>query len=72
VIEKKPVRSREDRFTWSFWHFDWPDATPGEHTIVSRATDEDGRIQPSADDPTMKNKATYWEANQQWVRKVRI
>ncbi len=72
VIEKKPARGLDTRFTWSFWHLDWRDATPGEHTIVSRATDEDGRIQPAADDPSMKNKATYWEANQQWVRKIRI
>ena len=47
-------------------------ATPGDHTIVSRATDEDGRVQPSAEDPVMKKKATYWEANQQWVRKIRV
>ena len=72
VIEKKPARGIDAKFTWSFWHFDWKGATPGEHTVVSRATDEDGRVQPSADDPVMKKKATYWEANQQWVRKVRV
>ncbi|MEN9677668.1 MAG: hypothetical protein RIS76_3564, partial [Verrucomicrobiota bacterium] len=51
---------------------DWPNPTPGDHSVVSRATDEDGRVQPSADDPVMKQKATYWEANQQWVRKLRL
>jgi DMSO/TMAO reductase YedYZ molybdopterin-dependent catalytic subunit len=69
ILEKKPVRSE---FTWSFWHFDWPDATPGEHTVVSRATDSDGRQQPAADAPAIKRKMTYWEANQQWPRKIRI
>jgi hypothetical protein len=69
TLDRKPVK---DRFTWSHWRFDWRNATPGEHTVVSRATDADGRIQPSADDPVMKNKRTYWEGNHQWVRKIRI
>lgn len=69
VIEKKPVR---DRFTWSFWRLDWKDATPGEHTVVSRAIDEDGRVQPSSEDPDIQLKRTYWDANQQWVRRIRI
>lgn len=69
TLEKKP---RGAKYTWSLWHFDWRDATPGEHTIVSRATDADGRTQPSAEDPVIKNKRTYYEANQQWVRKIRI
>lgn len=72
VIEKKPARGLDAKFTWSFWHFDWPSPPPGEHTVVSRATDADGRVQPAVDDPTMKKKATYWEANQQWVRKLRV
>jgi DMSO/TMAO reductase YedYZ molybdopterin-dependent catalytic subunit len=69
VLERKPAK---DRFTWSLWRFDWRDASPGEHTVVSRATDADGRVQPSVDDPAIKNKRTYWEGNQQWVRKLRI
>jgi hypothetical protein len=72
VLEKKPARGLDAKFTWSFWHFDWPAPTPGEYTVVSRATDADGRVQPAVDDPTMKKKATYWEANQQWVRKLRV
>jgi hypothetical protein len=69
AVEKKPSR---DRFTWSFWHYDWKDAAPGEHSLVSRAIDEDGRVQPSLEDPEIKEKRTYWDANQQWVRKIRI
>ena len=69
TLEKKP---RGAKYTWSLWHFDWRDAAPGEHTVVSRATDADGRIQPSAEDSVIKNKRTYYEANQQWVRKIRI
>jgi DMSO/TMAO reductase YedYZ molybdopterin-dependent catalytic subunit len=69
VLERKP---RDARFTWTFWHFDWADPGKGDHTVVSRATDADGRVQPAADDPSIKNKKTYWEANQQWPRKIRI
>ncbi len=72
TLAKKPAKGWDTKFTWSFWHFDWKNATPGDHTIVSRAVDTDGRAQPPADDPTMKKKATYWEANQQWPRKVRV
>jgi DMSO/TMAO reductase YedYZ molybdopterin-dependent catalytic subunit len=68
-----PARlSEQKQFTWTFWNFDWKDAKPGEHTIVSRATDTKGRVQPAADDPAIKNKVTYWEANQQYPRKIKI
>jgi len=72
VLEKKPTRGLDARFTWSFWHLDWKSPPPGDHTVVSRATDEDGRVQPSVEDPTQKGKITYWEANQQWVRKLHL
>jgi hypothetical protein len=72
VIGKKPARGADTQITWSFWHFDWKNPTPGDHNVVSRATDEDGRVQPAADDPAMKQKATYWEANQQWPRRLRM
>jgi len=52
--------------------YDWKNAASGEHTLVSRAIDTEGRVQPSADEPEIKLKRTYWEANQQWVRKIRI
>jgi DMSO/TMAO reductase YedYZ molybdopterin-dependent catalytic subunit len=57
---------------WTFWSFDWNHAPPGEHTLVCRATDDAGRVQPTADEDAIKLKKTYWEANQQYPRKVRI
>ena len=59
-------------YSWTFFHYDWKEAAPGEHTVVSRAIDMDGRMQPSADEAEIKLKRTYWEANQQWPRKIRI
>jgi hypothetical protein len=69
VLEKK----KEDApYGWTFWHCDWASPKPGEHTVVSRAVDADGRVQPPADDPSIKLKRTYWEANQQYPRRLKI
>ena len=65
-------RDGQPEHTWTMWTYDWKNASPGTHTLVSRATDEQGRVQPSADDPAIKLKKTYWEANQQVPRRVRI
>jgi DMSO/TMAO reductase YedYZ molybdopterin-dependent catalytic subunit len=64
--------SQKEPYTWRFWSIDWKDAKAGEHTITSRAIDAKANIQPAADDPAIKLKKTYWEANQQWPRKVKI
>jgi DMSO/TMAO reductase YedYZ molybdopterin-dependent catalytic subunit len=64
--------AEQQKYTWTFWTYEWKDAVAGEHTIVSRATDEKGRVQPSADDPFIKLKKTYWEANQQYPRKIKL
>jgi DMSO/TMAO reductase YedYZ molybdopterin-dependent catalytic subunit len=65
-------RSPREKYTWRFFSFDWKNPEPGEHQVVSRATDEEGRVQPAADDPAIKLKKTYWEANQQWPRKISV
>ena len=41
---------------------EWANATPGEHTITSRAVDTQGNIQPAMDDPRIAKKRTYWES----------
>ncbi len=65
-------QSHHNHFAWTFWSLDWREAPAGEHTLVSRAIDSRGRIQPSADDPEIKLKQTYWEANQQYPRKIKV
>ena len=60
------------KFGWTFWNYDWKNPEAGEHTLVSRAIDENENIQPAADDPMIKLKKTYYEANQQYPRKIRI
>jgi len=67
-IDKK----NRSKYCWTFWAFDWKNASPGEHTLVSRATDVEGRSQPTADDPVIKLKKTYWESNNQWPRRIKV
>jgi DMSO/TMAO reductase YedYZ molybdopterin-dependent catalytic subunit len=41
-------------FSWIRWDFAW-DAKPGEHVLMSRATDDAGRQQPLVRDPARKD-----------------
>jgi DMSO/TMAO reductase YedYZ molybdopterin-dependent catalytic subunit len=59
-------------FAWRIWSVESIGLTAGEHTITSRAIDEQGRIQPAMDDPSIANKHTYWESSGQVTRRVRI
>jgi DMSO/TMAO reductase YedYZ molybdopterin-dependent catalytic subunit len=65
-------RRNQSKYCWTFWTYDWRNPSPGEHTLVSRASDTNGNVQPSAEDPRIKLKKTYWEANQQVVRKIKV
>ena len=35
------------RYAWRLWKFDWKAAKPGDYTVMSRATDSQGRTQPA-------------------------
>lgn len=67
------LRHEDDSpFTWSFWTLDWPDPTPGEHTVTSRAIGADGEMQPAPDDPFLTGKTTYWESTGHISRQIVI
>jgi DMSO/TMAO reductase YedYZ molybdopterin-dependent catalytic subunit len=55
------------QFSWKFFTYEWNGLAPGEHTIVSRATDGNGVVQP--EDSALAEKKTLWENNGQFVRK---
>lgn len=59
-------------FCWTFFSFDAGTLKPGKHVLVSRATDVNGNVQPTAQDPEIANKKTYWEAYQQWPREIEL
>lgn len=67
-LDKKPGAPH----AWTFWTYDWKSPETGEHTLISRAADAEGNLQPSPDDSAIKLKKTYWEANQQLARRIRV
>jgi hypothetical protein len=58
------------QFSWKLFTYRWEGATTGEHTLVSRATDVNGIMQPTAAELTRKK--TFLEDNSQFPRKIMI
>jgi len=56
-------------FAWTLWSLDWPDATAGSHTLVSRAIDAAGTIQPTEAE-WQRNMKSLRENNSQWPRLI--
>lgn len=59
-------------YAWRFWTFDWGRPGPGDYRVRSRAIDMKGNVQPAPNDPVITSRRTYWEANGQIAREVRI
>jgi DMSO/TMAO reductase YedYZ molybdopterin-dependent catalytic subunit len=58
------------QYSWKLFSYRWQGATPGEHTLVSRVTDANGVVQPTAAE--LARKKTFLEDNSQFPRKVMI
>jgi len=74
-IDDGPWREAEvdrdsTRYSWKLFRYAWENASPGEHTIVSRVTDANGQVQATADQ--MPEKPSRWENYAQFPRSVRI
>jgi DMSO/TMAO reductase YedYZ molybdopterin-dependent catalytic subunit len=65
-----PAAKPQSKYCWKFFSIDLGAVPAGRHTIVSRAVDVNGRIQPSADDDEIALKKTYYEAYAQWPRTI--
>ena len=63
-------RSEEAEFAWKIWSLEWEKPAAGEHTIVSRAIDTLGNIQPTMEDPDRVVKHTRWESNGQFTWRI--
>lgn len=68
--QKATLDSANTKYSWKLFTYQWQGASAGEHTLVSRATDANGIVQPTAAD--LKQKKTFLEDNAQFPRKVRI
>ncbi len=64
------VDSSLAKYSWKLFTYEWKGASAGEHTLVSRAIDADGEVQPTAAD--LEKKMTFLEDNAQFPRKVMI
>ncbi|HZM61679.1 MAG TPA: molybdopterin-dependent oxidoreductase [Vicinamibacterales bacterium] len=58
------------KYSWKLFTYTWANATPGEHTLVSRVTDAKGAVQPT--EKELETKKTFLEDNSQHPRKVTI
>lgn len=58
------------RYSWKLFNFPWQNPSAGEHRIVSRVTDVNGRVQPTPEQ--MPEKVSRWENNGQFTRRVMI
>jgi DMSO/TMAO reductase YedYZ molybdopterin-dependent catalytic subunit len=64
------VDSSPSQYSWKLFTYEWKGASVGEHTLVSRATDVNGEVQPTAEE--LENKKTFLEDNGQFPRTIRI
>ena len=60
----------KEKYGWKLFSYTVNSLTPGEHTIVSRAIDVTGKIQPTAQE--LENKKSFLEDNSQTVRKIKV
>ena len=68
--QKATLASTNTKYSWKLFTYRWEGAAPGEHTLVSRVTDVDGDVQPTAAE--LKRKKTFLQDNSQFPRKVMI
>ena len=69
--QRAVVDPGNSQYSWKLFSYQWQGATPGEHTLLSRVTDVNGVVQPTAEELTRKKK-TFLEDNSQFPRKVMI
>ncbi|MDY6983404.1 MAG: sulfite oxidase [Pseudomonadota bacterium] len=58
------------KYSWKLFTYTWNNATPGEHTLVSRVIDANGKVQLT--EAEMPEKPTRWENYAQFPRKIVI
>jgi DMSO/TMAO reductase YedYZ molybdopterin-dependent catalytic subunit len=62
--------STREKYGWKLFTYTVNSLSPGEHTLVSRAIDVTGKIQPTAQE--LENKKSFLEDNSQTVRKIKV
>jgi DMSO/TMAO reductase YedYZ molybdopterin-dependent catalytic subunit len=57
--DRAELGGAETRWGWRLWRWSW-EAAPGEHRLVARATDADGRTQPDEPDGDAPGYLNHW------------
>ena len=60
----------KEKYSWKLFTYSWTGTAPGEHTIVSRVTDINGKVQPTEKD--LETKKSFLEQNSQAPRKFMV
>lgn len=68
--QRATIDQSSPKYSWKRFSWTWADATPGEHTLVSRARDAAGRVQPTVAE--LEKKLTFLENHAQWPRRVGV
>jgi DMSO/TMAO reductase YedYZ molybdopterin-dependent catalytic subunit len=68
---KATIDDRRGKYAWMLWSIDWPAPGTGEHTLVSRAIDTNGHVQPTFIE-LKKEIASGRENYSQWPRPIVI
>jgi len=68
--QKATFDPANSQYSWKLFTYKWDGATPGAHTLVSRVTDANGVVQPTASD--LSRKKTFLQDNAQFPRKVMV
>jgi len=68
--QKATLDSANSQYSWKLFTYKWEGALPGDHTLVSRAIDINGTVQPTTAE--LSRKKTFLEDNAQFPRKVKI
>jgi DMSO/TMAO reductase YedYZ molybdopterin-dependent catalytic subunit len=66
--QRAEIDRNATQYSWKLFSLAWPNPSPGEHTLVSRVTDSNGRVQATELPP----KPSRWENYAQFPRRVRI
>lgn len=68
--QEAQIDPQSSKYSWKLFSLNWDNASPGEHTLVSRVTDINGNVQLTAEQ--MPEKISRWENYGQFPRTVMI
>ena len=69
--QKAMLEPAKGKYAWRLWSCEVMDLAPGLHSVVSRAIDATGAIQPTEEE-RRKRLASGREDNTQWVREIEV